>query len=342
MFSFARLVADKTGVSIVVAQSLDSRPVSVEVADVEVGELLALVARRMGVELTVSGSSYFIGELRDEDRGLYVRRVKRLDKEGLTQAVGVMLSKIGRVVAYEDGLVVVGDRVGVLHRVAELLDKVEDAEADSWVVQLYVISTRNGEAETLGLHAEPAIEVGVSFAAASAGDYTSATNAAAALTAVLEAERRVEALDLLAAPMFVMSDGEMARVTDGEDVRIPRRNVSDQGTVTTVGFDTIRTGLQVEAKVRDVGAGRARLGINTSMSEVVGFNEGVPIVNQQEFQTRAVVQSGGVYLLGSLQRTRRLDAVDGIFRSVKEEDRQTQKIQVWARTYRIASGIGSE
>ena len=163
--------------------------------------------------------------------------------------------------------------------------------------------------------------------------------AAAALDALLEAERRTEGLHLLSAPMFVMGDGDESRVSDGEDVRIARTNVSPEGTVTVVGFDTIRTGLEVIAGVRDVGSGRARLSVQSSISEIVGFNDGLPIVNQQEFSTRAIVHSQGVYLIGSLERSRRLEAVDGVFQSVKEDERESGTVYIWARTYRIAGGV---
>ena len=106
--TFARMVAREAGISVVVEDDLDSKKISLEVSDTPAAEVLELVARRLGVELSRVGGAYFLGELRPEDRAVYVRRVRRLSSEELQAAVEVLISDNGRVTAYPDGLVVVG------------------------------------------------------------------------------------------------------------------------------------------------------------------------------------------------------------------------------------------
>ena len=337
LVAFARMLADRASVSVVVSNRRDDRPVSLEVQDVTVGSVLALVARRLGVEITLSGGVYFIGELRPEDRGVYVRRVRRLDREGLTGAVETLLSQNGRVQAYDDGLVVVGDRVEVLHRVAELLDRVESAGADSWVVQLHMISTREADMSSFGLDVTPALDVAATFAAASNGaGPDGALNMGGALSAILEAERTSEAVDIVAAPLFVLVDGGTAELADGDELRVPQFSITDEGTQSVTGFEVVQTGLDVRVSLRDLGEGRARLELRTGMSAVVGFvADSLPQINTQRYETTAVVQSGGVYLLGSLERRSQVDGVDGPLRSVRRDEDEARTVFIWARAYRI-------
>lgn len=343
LVAFARMLADRAGVSVVVSSRLDDRPVSLEVQDVSVGSVLALVARRLGVELTYSGGVHFIGELRPEDRGVYVRRVRRLDRDGLTGAVETLLSQNGRVQAYDDGLVVVGDRVEVLHRVAELLDRVESAGADSWVVQVHMLATRESDLSDFGLDAVPALDAAVTYATASnAPDDGAAASLSGSLTAMLRAERTIESVELVTAPLFVLVDGGVATLADGDELRVPQFSISEFGVQTVTGFELVQTGLSMEVGLRDLGDERARVEFSTQLSAVVGFVEGnLPTINTQRYRTNAVIRSGGVYLLGSLDRGRTLQGVDGPFRSAKRDEFEDRTFHVWLRAFRIDGGVRS-
>src|SRR5687767_13838600 len=76
-----RYLAQETGASIVAEQGLDVRPVSLEVYEQELEDVLGVIARRVGVEVSRTGSLYFIGHLRSEDKGVLVRRATRLNSE---------------------------------------------------------------------------------------------------------------------------------------------------------------------------------------------------------------------------------------------------------------------
>ncbi len=315
----------------VVSQSLDSRPVTVEVTDIPVDSVIALVARRLGVEANRSGGVYFLGELRPEDRAVYVRSVKRLDAEGLKAALGVIVSANGRLETFEDGLVVLADKVEVVQRVADLVDAIEAAPSESWVVQLYLLSLRGYDFRELGLDAVPAADI--AMRAATTGG--SAFELSAALNGILVADQRREASRIVAAPLFVLLDGSEASIADGEVLRVPQRTVSSEGTVTVTGFEQVQTGLEALVSVRDLGDGKATLDLDVSISEVTGFLEDLPQVQNQEFVTRAAIESGGVYLLGSLSRGSTLSGTRGAFLSVKRDEDDQRTVYVWARTYRI-------
>lgn len=335
--TFARVVSDRTGVSIVADASLDDKLVTIDVVDEDVASVLGVVARRVGVQVTRSGSLFYLGDLRPEDRGVFVRKVDRLTEDELTAAVSVLLSENGRVSTYGDGLVVVADRVEVVSRVREMLDAIEAAPADSWVVQLHLISMRNRDATRLGFDVQPSAEIAATFAQVSGGNNNvGELKLNAAFNAVLQAESDSETVEVLTDPMFVMLDGETARVADGDRVPIITPTFQD-GVVISEQVEFLQTGIEVEVGVRDLGSGRALLSIQASVSDVVGFVQFQPIVNQQDFTTRASVASGGVYLLGSLRRSARSETIRGPLSVDVGRSAADQVVQVWARTYRIQS-----
>lgn len=71
------------------------------------------------------------------------------------------------------------------------------------------------------------------------------------------------------------------------------------------------------------------------MDELIGFVEDTPITRGQTLNTRAILKSGGVYLVGELRRDEKRDTTRGIFRSVQDKATDAGVTQVWARCYRI-------
>lgn len=347
--AFARWVADKAGVSIVIEDTLETRKVTLDVRDVAVSDLLGMVARRADSQVTRVGRLFYLGQLRPEDKGVLVRKVGRLSGDELSRAVGVLLSEYGRCQCFADGLVLVGDRVEVLQRVDELLNGVESAAASTWVVQLYVVNLSNADVADLGLDALPALEVAATVAGVSGGGIGAATaiassaNTAARLKGgldlVLRASRVRNSVVVLGQPLFLMVDGDATHMGSGQRVPVPRRTVSDQGTVTTAGFDYIDTGLQIDVELREVAHERARLRVKGSFSTVQSFVEAAPVVSRDDYSSSAVIASGGVYLVSALERTQAEKTQRGPLSLGLKNSDVGQVVQIWARAYRVAGPV---
>ncbi len=334
---FVRLVAQKAEVSIVVEDDLDERLVSVDVRDQPVSDVLSAVARRLGVQVSRTGDLYFLGELRAEDKGVLVRRVGRLNKEDLLLAVKTLTSENGRVVVDVDGLLVVGDRVEVLRRVEELIDRIQSAEAKAWVVQLYVVGLSRRAIDDLGIDFAPALDVAVTYA--TAADPAAIFNLNAALSTLLSYEQSSGEVATLAAPTFVVRDGDEARTFVGETIPVPKRSVGVSGNTATVEFVEVEAGLDVFVSVREVGQRQGLLKVEIDRSRIKGFVEESPIITSERFSTTAVVNAKGVYLLGELQRGDFESSTGGSFRLGRREVDQWDVVQVWARTHAIADSV---
>jgi type II secretory pathway component GspD/PulD (secretin) len=272
MSEFVRTVSDQTGVSVILESGLETKTITMEVRDQPISDVLNFVARRFGVNVRNQGTLYYIGKLEPDDRGVLVRRVRRLNKDQLAEVLRVFSGQNGRATQFADGLIVVGDSVEVLGRIDEMINLVDATDTSVWVVQLHLISYSRNAADELGITVEPAAKAGLAFASGSAlGGAQTSWELATSLDAVLQVAYSRDDVAVTAAPMFIVSDGEKAAFVQGDRVPIPRRTVSPEGTVTTAGFDYVQTGVNVELTLRETDERAARVDVVVNMSNVKRF-----------------------------------------------------------------------
>ncbi len=351
--SFLRWIADRTGASIICDQTLDESPVTIDVSNTPLADILSAVARRLSVDLTQQGNLYYMGTLKPEDRGVLVRKVRRLDADNLQKTVEVLLSEMGRAASYSDGLLVVGDRVRVLQRIHAMLDQIEAAESNTWIVQLYLISRQDSFNRELGLETDTALDLAATFANSSSWartlvssgvsrSHSKSASASGALSAMLVAAHTTGSAKVIAEPLMLLLDGGSCKFQDGQTYPIPQRTVSDSGTVTTSGFDYVETGLVIQSSLREVSPTTAKCVLTVQLTSISGYVEDAPIINGQKFNTTAVLETGGVYLLGSMSRKEEQRSTEGtFFPSLFDKSKNGGDIQVWLRCYRIAGPLSS-
>ena len=338
---FARWVSKETGVSIVIAQTLDRRLVNVDVQEQPVDDVLAAVARRVGVQVSRTGTLYFLGELRPEDRGVLVRRIYRLDGNGIQEAVEVLLSEHGTVKAFDDGLLIVGDTVEVLQRVHELVDRVEKIPSVTWVIQLYVVSLTDDAIKDLGIDVQPAAQIGLTYAAKSAALAEIAPSEKlaidAGLKAILTAQSENVGIDVVGEPLMILADGQPGEIKQGQKVPVPKRTVSDTGVVTTSGFEYIDIGMNIRMKMKEISLDVGRLDLDFELSQIddlIGVEQ-VPLTSQQVVRMVTDVASGGVYLLAKLEEDKNEMRYSRYLKFGKYDRKNDRTLQVWGRVYRI-------
>lgn len=320
-------------------EELDSKLLTLEIRDQPIDEVLNLVARRYDVSLRQEGKLLFVGALKPSDKAVMVRRVRRGKADQLAQLLTVYQSENGRGYSFEDGLLVVGDTVDVLRRLAEMLDQFEAIETPVWIVQLHLVSFTSAAAHDLGVDLEPAARVGLALATGSAAAAVSTgLSVNATLDAVLQIANQRDDVKVTAAPMFLLLDGTKSDFTQGDRVPIPRRTVSNEGTVTTSGYDYVQTGVFCEVALRESNPTAARLDVKVSLSDIKRFVGEAPVTGEERFNTAAVVNAGGVYLLGTLVKDRRGAQKKLGWQSGEYMRDDTQVVQVWCQTYRIEGG----
>lgn len=262
-----------------------------------------------------------------------MRQVGRLTSEEIEQAISVVLNDDGRVVVYPDGVAVVADSVLMLRKVADVLDQVEAVEGAVWCVQFYIMQDGTGDSRTEGV--DVAFDIDLSSALADLDVLTGASMVEA--RAALRRELSNSTGRVKAQPLFLLLDGTEGQMKVGEVLRLPKKSVSPEGTVETLGYEEIDVGLQFMTIVRESAGTSATLSYNLKLGEVVGYIDGLPRVTEQEIVGQTRIASGGTYLLGRLERWKYTRQSSGVFslgemttRAMEDSD-----LLLWAMVERV-------
>lgn len=335
MEQFARILSDQTGVSIIYARALDNATVTLEVVDQPIGEVLALVARRHGTTLRVLGGLYYLGDAQPQDRGVLVRRVRRLSQEDLASVLTIYASETGRHHATADGLVVVGDTNEVLERVDEMLTLAQQ-ETPVWAVQLHLVTITDTAATELGVESTHQATAEIKASAVDLAATASGSSLDLTIRSVLLAGQTHSGISVEASPLFLVMDGGKATWQSGDRVPVPRRSTSPEGTVTTEGFEYVDAGTRIEVSLRETSQNAARLAIDYEQSQIVGLVETAPRTTRESLIAETSLRSGETYLIATIDSdSNKGSGAKGLslWRRNEAEHRITQ---VWARAYRIA------
>ncbi|WP_261344303.1 type II and III secretion system protein [Gimesia alba] len=143
-------------------------------------------------------------------------------------------------------------------------------------------------------------------------------------------------LKTMAEPMFMLADGEMGTFHRGDSVPVPKRSVSDQGVVSTTGYELIESGVSVDVLVREVTDSVVRLEVDLKLDEIVELlNDEAPFLSGETYRCKSLLRSGRVALIGSLERGRSKGVASKFLKWGSSDEREKSIVQVWARAYRV-------
>ncbi len=308
-------------------------------------ETLSAIARQCGAQVTRNGRIYVLGQLRPEDRGSYVKRIRRLDESGLRTIVSQSLSDVGQVTAFDDGLVVVSDTVEVLTRVADMLEQVEAADAVTWCVQLHVVQLTRRDIRDLGLDVVPALEVAATLGDASSGKLLSLeTDLTASLKGVLQFVNEKGTGGIVAEPMFLLVDGQEAQLNRTRRVPYETSVIAGQTGAVSRSFVFQEVGLKFRVKLRELNwqTARATMFIGLGDIESAGTEGRPPITREQDLTLSADMRSGGVYLVGALRDGNMENSQKGGMKFGGLDRGEQTETLVFARVARIGSPIAED
>lgn len=336
---FCRLVSDETASSVIYATELDAKTITGEWLNYPVPAMMKDVARSIGTSVRERGDVFFFGSPRPEDRAHLVTRVRRMEKQGIQEAIALFQGPQGRSAVHNDGLVIVVDTVEVLEQTAAALSLVESQESAVWIIQLTLVGWSREAAQEFGVNVEPAARVAVG-AALTANGLSPSISGEAALSAILKLANNRDDVAVVASPMLSVSDGEEANFVQGDKVPFEQTTTNLETGVAVTSFERIQTGVTVSVKIREQNKSRAKLQLNVTMADIKSASaDRPPTTGEESLRTISVVDAGGVYLLGSLARERRTQG-DGIGWQTGDYERlNSQVVQVWCEAFRIAGPV---
>jgi len=337
---FIRWFSDKTGCGVVYGAGADNSTLTAEYKKASTDDVMNSISRRFGLELIKINNTYYLGQLKPEDRGYLVRRIKGYDSLEIKAAIDAFLSEFGKVNVQKDGLTVVSDRESILNSVIKVLDALEQGSGDTWILQFYLITIKKELAVSAGADVATSGQVAYQFAKASSNTPQEKVASDAANFAFATLSQTFNGvltgsssfMDTKATPMFLLRDGTAGEWQDGKSIPIPRKTTSQYGVVTTEGFDYIDTGLVLKAKLRESSRG-AFLTVDFTDSSIKGYIEYQPILSKSFLKTELEILSGKIYLIGELNKRDDTVGVANILDFSKNDT--YSNIQLFCRAYRV-------
>lgn len=224
------------------------------------------------------------------------------------QAVAArLISSVGGASVVGNAVVVTDtpDRLAKIERLAEVLS----AERSQWLVEAQFIEVSSSWERRLGAELRAAGTLTATF---SASDILAPTRGGALLVELL-AEASIGSADArtLATSRLYCLDGRSARSDFGQRTPVPVRSVSSEGTVSTLRYEQVETGVILQVAVRELPTGAAMFSLAPEVSAVTGFVDEAPIISQSRVQVDAILESGGVLVVGGLETLDASDALGG-------------------------------
>lgn len=328
--TFFRVLSDHFNVGLVFSEVLQDKMISAEIKDSDLPSVLNVVSRQLSVDVVRVGNTFYIGALRPEDRGFFVRSLPGFTKDELASLGQSLISQSGKVSAVTDGLIVISDHESVISRVSEVFDQISRLDNQTYILQLLFVMLRKDALLESGLDVSTSgtISYNLSENSLDFKDFN--------IDALFNLVNSSQYFDLYSSPMFVLREGVPAVWKDGQKIPIPRRTVSSEGTVTTSGYDYIEPGFLVRAQISRFSSS-GRLSVNIERSEVTGYQDYMPIIRQVSLNSSLDMVPFRLYLIGELSSFKVLDSQKNILSFGRDKGKSV--IQVWAQFYRIGSAV---
>lgn len=339
------MLAEACGVSAILP-ALGDATVTLAVRDADAESVIREVARAAGVEVEYAG-----GVLRTVGKGEALRSVGLWELDGLDPTATVDVLRLvagGGEVRVTGSRVAVGGAPRVVAKVGEVLVRLREGR-DGWVCRVTLVRVSESMLREVGARLDVSGRVGLGVdagggnaggAAPVAGVY--ARGLAELVFAARGQDREAEVLS--EGTLYVL-EGGTARLVQGDTVPVPRRVVSAEGTVSTLGFDFIETGFVVDVGLQRF-AEDVLLRVTPELSSVTGSVDGAPVRSRSRVEVSAVVREGEWLAIAGLRAVERAVESSGspwssslIGRSRLERSSE-DRLLVLVRCERVYTGQG--
>lgn len=327
---FAFLFSRDTGMGFVFSESLDNKKVTAEFVKASPSDVVEYLSRRFEVNTTFSNSTFYLGPVSDTERSVFVRRVFGYTDKDIKGFVETLSAQSGRAYCSPDGVLVVTDKQNVINRVIDLIENIESVNSPSWALQFFIVTFMDSKSFDAGFDGLTSGELSLLLSKGS-GFSLDYSDLGLRLRSILEGSSASSSV--VASPLFLLRDGSSCSWSDGSEIPVPQKTVSDSGTVTTNGFTNKKTGLSVEAKIRE-----SRRGVLIDFvfkdSSITGYVEYSPILSLTEFKTQFELFGSDYCLIGELLRRKDSDS-QAFFKSGFSDSRS--RCLVFCRAFRYES-----
>lgn len=279
----------KTGISVYCCEEKALSLITISVKDFSMVDLLTLLARSVNCELLPVGNGYFIGTANENDRVVVTARLSGYKIEELKDVLYNVLPGCS-VSITPDGLCVVGCPVSSQARVRSALDTLQVSRCLYRIRLVYVTTWFDtdlieGSANIIGYRSELLKDWFWN------GLLTGELNIRLGGTIL---NTTIESID-----DYVCADGGTVKIFRGTKQPIPKHSISDSGTNTITGYDTIEIGDNLMICPLGQSDNSVLITLDMESSTVSNFVGDYPIKDSNNLNTMIRIKPGDIYNIGN-------------------------------------------
>lgn len=321
----------KTSKGLVYSKEMDDKLISVEFFNATIEEIINAISQRFDVKYELSGNTYFIGNLKDEESSYYVRKVNGLKYEDLKTGLETLRTTKSKIYISQQGILFYSDRASNIKKIENILNDLENIKLNTWIVQFFIIQFVDDKSFNFGMENVTSGDISL-FIKNFVKPEMKVGDLALKMSAVLSGKDTGS--KVISSPMVLVTQGSKAIWNDGSEVPVPNKTVSDSGTVTTSGYTRLQTGLQIECTLYETTKG-AIMDFNLEDSSILNYIEYSPVLNKIKLQSQFQLNENSVYLIGELRRKKISDGLQSLFSW--EKSKTDSRVCVYTRIYRISN-----
>ncbi len=335
---FMRWLSDRSGFGFVAQEGLEEKSISAEIKNASVEEIFDSVSRSVKLNYIKIGNTFFIGDIKKEDRCVLVRKVRSVSSDFLNSSITALLSETGKSSVSPECIVVVSDVPAVLTRVSEVCDKVESSSSGTWILQFYITLQKKTLDLDVGAKVNTSGAVSYALAKGQGDDKFSFTDQESLSQNVeMVLQHKSEFIKLVSAPLMLIRDGSSAEWYDGITIPVPQYSISQYGVRTVSGYKDYKAGFSLLCKIRETLHG-CILECKYESSNIVGYTESIPHLSKSSLHFNTEIRSGRIYLVGELMNDQRNNSLTNVFQFGKDDS--YTKVQIWCRAYCVKDYLG--
>lgn len=330
---FCRILSDTYNFGIVYNESLSDKLLTCEFKNSDVDIVFNIISRQLNVDVVKVGNTYYIGNLKNEDKAIFTARIFGYENLELKQLLVSMLSTQGKVEVLKNGLVIVNDHENVIRRVISAVSYIQSVEVNTWIVQLYFVTIKKDLLLKAGLNVSTSgnISYNISENKLSFDEFQ--------INGLFNANGEGNLSDIFLSPMFIIRDGQEGLWSKGESYPLPKYTTSEVGSVTISGYDYIDTGFNLKGRVSETARGGS-LALDISISSITSYVEKLPVITKTQLKLNAEMESKKLYLLGDLSEYTQIHNLTSIL--MFGRDTGNFSVQVWGQIYKIKGQVKKE
>ena len=334
---FAVWFSKEFGKGIIYESSFNNRKIYAEIRNGTATEISNAVARHLSTELVDLGNTIFIGAIKLDDMGVFVKKVKGVKVADLRAMVASFSGAEGSGLkghVTDDGVVFLFDKEQGLLPFAKAFDQLASIKLDAWVVQLYLIDFKDEDLQDLGIDLTASGNLAYKMLEGGAGVLKSGFNANVLVDGLIQVSRQTDKIRIVGQPLFVMSDGSNFLIENKDSIPYVKRIATETGFIQDEEVEFIEAGIFIDVKLRELEEG-SLLTLKLENSKILRFTENnLPVRNIVKVQSEVPLQTSGVYLIAQSDyvETSEQNKTLGFGSSYKRST-----LQVFARVFKIDS-----